>query len=167
MRFEYQTGEHTHVVELERVPDGYRATIDGTSYELQLLQAEPGRVTIMLGDRAVTNYVGADGPRRWVFLNGDVFLLNLPSPTGEAALTRRADGHAHAGERALAAPMPGQVRAVQVQQGDPVKKGQTLILLEAMKMEIRIQAPRDGQVAGLLVQPGQTVEREQVLIEIE
>jgi pyruvate carboxylase subunit B len=48
-----------------------------------------------------------------------------------------------------------------------VTKGQTLLVLEAMKMEIRIQAPRDGKVAKLFVQQGQTVEREQMLIEIE
>jgi pyruvate carboxylase subunit B len=63
--------------------------------------------------------------------------------------------------------MPGQVRAVNVQAGDPVTKGQTLLLLEAMKMEIRVQAPMDGVVKRLIVKQGQTVEREQVLIEIE
>ena len=46
-------------------------------------------------------------------------------------------------------------------------KGQTLLVLEAMKMEIRIQAPMDGVVKKLLVKQGQTVEREQVLVEIE
>ena len=63
--------------------------------------------------------------------------------------------------------MPGQVRAVNVAEGESVTKGQTLLVLEAMKMEIRIQAPRDGKVAKLFVQQGQTVEREQMLIEIE
>ena len=46
-------------------------------------------------------------------------------------------------------------------------KGQTLLVLEAMKMEIRIQAPRDGKVMKLLVKQAQTVERDQILIEIE
>ena len=63
--------------------------------------------------------------------------------------------------------MPGQVRAVNVGEGEMVTKGQTLMVLEAMKMEIRIQATMDGKVAKLLVKQGQTVEREQVLIEIE
>jgi biotin carboxyl carrier protein len=63
--------------------------------------------------------------------------------------------------------MPGQVRAVNVSEGDAVTKGQTLLVLEAMKMEIRIQAPRDGKIMKLFVKQGQTVEREQLLIEIE
>ncbi len=62
--------------------------------------------------------------------------------------------------------MPGQVRAVNVKEGDAVTKGQTLLLLEAMKMEIRVQSPRDGLVKKLYVQQGQTVEREQLLVEI-
>ena len=63
--------------------------------------------------------------------------------------------------------MPGQVRTVNVREGDTVTKGQTLLVLEAMKMEIRIQAPQDGVVTKSFVEQGQTVEREQILIEIE
>jgi biotin carboxyl carrier protein len=63
--------------------------------------------------------------------------------------------------------MPGQVRSVAVRVGDVVKKGQTLLTMEAMKMEIRIQALKDGTVKTLHVSQGQTVEREQILIEME
>jgi pyruvate carboxylase len=63
--------------------------------------------------------------------------------------------------------MPGQVRSVAVGAGDMVKSGQTLVVLEAMKMEIRIQALRDGKVKALHVTQGQSVEREQILIEME
>jgi biotin carboxyl carrier protein len=87
----------------------------------------------------------------------------LIKPTG--ARKRGSGQHHAAGE--LTAPMPGQVRAVNVGEGDEVLKGQTLLLLEAMKMEIRVQAPRDGIVKKLLVKQGQTVERDQVLIEVE
>jgi biotin carboxyl carrier protein len=62
--------------------------------------------------------------------------------------------------------MPAQVRLVQVSAGDLVEVGQTLMLLEAMKMEIRLQAPRRGRVSRILAQAGQTVERDQVLIEM-
>ena len=63
--------------------------------------------------------------------------------------------------------MPGQVRSVSVSVGDVVKKGQTLLTMEAMKMEIRIQALKDGVVKAMYVSQGQTVEREQILIEME
>ena len=59
------------------------------------------------------------------------------------------------------------MRAVQAAEGDLVEAGQTLLLLEAMKMEIRVHAPRDGTVKKLFVEQGQTVEREQLLIEVQ
>jgi biotin carboxyl carrier protein len=67
----------------------------------------------------------------------------------------------------LVAPMPGLVRSVNVVEGESVMKGQTLLTVEAMKMEIRIQAPKDGVVKSLTVKVGQTVEREQILIVLE
>jgi acetyl-CoA/propionyl-CoA carboxylase biotin carboxyl carrier protein len=78
---------------------------------------------------------------------------------------RRGGAGGHSSGR-LTAPMPGQVRTVNVTVGEAVTKGQTLLVLEAMKMEIRIQAPSDGVVERLAVEQGETVEREQVLAEI-
>jgi biotin carboxyl carrier protein len=62
--------------------------------------------------------------------------------------------------------MPAQVRAVEAAEGDQVEKGQTLLLLEAMKMEIRIKAPSSGKVKRMLVKTGQTVDRNEILAEI-
>jgi biotin carboxyl carrier protein len=50
--------------------------------------------------------------------------------------------------------------------GDEVKKGETLVLLEAMKMELRIQAPRDGFVTRVGCEPGQVMEKGQLLVEL-
>ncbi len=70
------------------------------------------------------------------------------------------------GNETLEAAMPGQVRAVLVEAGDAVEKGQALALLEAMKMEIRVAAPHAGRVAKVLITAGQVVERGQRLFEL-
>ncbi|MCB9457792.1 MAG: biotin/lipoyl-binding protein [Anaerolineaceae bacterium] len=62
--------------------------------------------------------------------------------------------------------MPGQVVNVLVAVGDSVTRGQTLVVLEAMKMEIRVAAPGDGTVRRLLVAQGDVVERGQLLLEV-
>jgi 3-methylcrotonyl-CoA carboxylase alpha subunit len=88
----------------------------------------------------------------WVFLDGDVHVIDT-APTR----TRRATGDDNA---ALAAPMPATVVSIAVAVGQQVASGDTLILLEAMKMELSIKAPRAGRVTriachqGELVQPG-------------
>jgi biotin carboxyl carrier protein len=126
-----------------------------------MIHSEHGTLDLLIDGRRVTAYVSSDNAKRWVTINGQTVVLTKSTGT-------RKGGHGHhhaAGE--LSAPMPGQVRAVNVSEGDAVTKGQTLLVLEAMKMEIRIHSPQDGVVKKLFVKQGQTVEREQILIEIE
>jgi len=111
------------------------------------------------GERVIA-YVSSDNAKRWVTVNGRTFWL-----TKSSGAKRSGAGQDHASE--LAAPMPGVIRGVNVGEGESVTKGQTLMVLEAMKMEIRIQAPFDGVVKSLAVKVGQTVEREQILIVLE
>jgi biotin carboxyl carrier protein len=139
---------------------GYQVIIGDKTVSAEILRSENGRLDLSLNGQRVTAYVSTDGAKRWVTVNGQTFAL-----TKSTAGTRRAQ-HGHHAQDELTAPMPGQVRAVNVTEGESVTKGQTLLVLEAMKMEIRVSAPRDGVAGKLLVQQGQTVEREQVLIEI-
>ena len=154
---------NAQLISLEITPTGksYRATIDEKTIDVEILQAKDGKLELLIDGKRLTAYVSSDNARRWVTINGQTFVL-----TKSSGAARGSHGHHHtAGE--LTAPMPGQVRAVNVREGEAVTKGQTLLVLEAMKMEIRIQAPRAGIVQKLFVEQGQTVEREQVLIEIE
>ncbi len=148
--------------EIDLTPTGktYRAAFGEKTMEVEILQAKEGRLDLLIDGKHLTAFVSSENAKRWVTVNGETRVLTKP-----AGAKRKSAGHEHASE--LAAPMPGQVRAVNVSEGDSVTKGQTLLVLEAMKMEIRIQAPRDGKVMKLFVQQGQTVEREQALIEIE
>jgi biotin carboxyl carrier protein len=144
----------------------YRASIGDKTVDVEIINAEGGRLDLLIDGERVIAYVSIDSAKRWVTINGQTFVLTKSSgATSYSKGKRRGAGHEHASE--LAAPMPGQVRSVNVSEGDAVTKGQTLLVLEAMKMEIRIQAPSDGKVKKLYVKQGQTVEREQILVEIE
>ena len=137
----------------------YRATMGDKTVEVEILGTQDGQLTLLIDSERVTAYVSSDNAKRWITINGQTFMLTKQSGS------RRSGGKQdHSGE--LTAPMPGQVRAVNVNEGVAVTKGQTLMILEAMKMEIRIQAPSDGKVGKLFVKQGDTVEREQMLIEI-
>ena len=109
------------------------------------------------GDTIERLYAVAAGQTSWVFRNGFVYEI-----TEEHATRKRAGAH-----ESLTAPMPATVIQVNVSPGAEVKRGDILVLLEAMKMELPLRAPADGRVvavqcaAGQLVQPGTT------LIEIE
>ncbi len=67
----------------------------------------------------------------------------------------------------IKAPMPGLIIAISVAEGDEVKKGDALLILEAMKMENVIKSPRDGRIKKVSVILKQAVEKNQVLLEFE
>jgi acetyl-CoA/propionyl-CoA carboxylase, biotin carboxylase, biotin carboxyl carrier protein len=94
----------------------------------------------------------------WLGRDGDAWHVRDHDPVA-ASLTRSA----HAGADSLTAPMPGTVTVVKVAVGDEVTAGQSLLVVEAMKMEHVISAPHSGTVAELDVAPGTTVAMDQVL----
>lgn len=67
----------------------------------------------------------------------------------------------------IKAPMPGLIINIAVQAGDEVKKGDTLLMLEAMKMENVIKSPRDGKVKKISAELKKAVEKNQILVEFE
>jgi len=160
MKLSFNYGSLTFLLEMFPVGKSYRASIGEETVEIQLIHARQGRLDLLLNGQRLTAFVSSEDARRWVTVAGCTFLLAKSS--GAETRGAKYDG---AGE--LIAPMPGQVRAVNVAEGDPVTKGQTLMLIEAMKMEIRVQSPQAGVVKALHVKQGQTVERGQPLIEVE
>lgn len=131
-------------------PDG-QVAVDGAVAAIEPAGPHAWRVTI---DGRTSVVLAAGAPRNpWLFHRG----LTIRPEVDDEAGAPRARG---AAAGALAAPMPASVRAVLVASGDSVTEGQTLIVLEAMKMELPLRAPADGTVAavhcavGDLVQPG-------------
>jgi acetyl-CoA/propionyl-CoA carboxylase biotin carboxyl carrier protein len=112
------------------------------------------RVTVTLDGVRHTFHRAAD----WLGRDGDAWQVRDHDPVA-ASLTRAA----HSGADSLTAPMPGTVTVVKVAVGDEVAAGQSLLVVEAMKMEHVISAPHAGTVAELDVTPGSTVAMDQVL----
>jgi biotin carboxyl carrier protein len=163
MIFTYSHRGTTYNVELERLPDGmYRGTLNERVYTFAAEAIEGGWSLAFpeSGARAMTHVV-VDGDSRAVSLNGETYtLIRETQRTGR----RSAAPGAHGG--AVSTQMPGQVREILVTEGDLVERGQTLVIVEAMKMEVRVTSPVDGKVKRLLVGMGDVVSRGQVLLEI-
>ncbi|ASJ01206.1 pyruvate/oxaloacetate carboxyltransferase [Thermococcus gorgonarius] len=91
----------------------------------------------------------------------------VPTPAPVAPAAPAAPTPTPAGEGVVTAPMPGKILRILVKEGEQVKMGQGLLILEAMKMENEIPAPKDGVVKKILVKEGDTVNTGDPLMEIE
>jgi 3-methylcrotonyl-CoA carboxylase alpha subunit len=157
--FRYQAGDDILTVRVERIGDQYHITVGDRQYTVEIGKETPGELAFSVDGLVRRAYVAEDGQRRYVAFDATVYTL----ARADTSRPKRAGG---AGEDNPAAAMPGQVIKVLVAEGDTVTRGQPLILLEAMKMEIRVTAPRDGRVNKLRCRVGQIVERGQVLLEL-
>lgn len=105
-----------------------------------------------------------------VNVNGTLYEVEIEEMSAPATMSAPAAAPkaapAPAGGNAVKAPMPGTILDVKVQNGQSVKKGQVLVILEAMKMENEIQAPCDGTVSGLNVRKGDSVETQAFICSI-
>ena len=124
----------------------YRVTLNGKVYEVEV---EKGEAMIKAEfDSAVPAVAPAAAPV--------AAQASAPAPATQANATAGA----------VVAPMPGNINAVKVATGQAVKKGDVLIILEAMKMENEIVAPKDGKVGQVFVQKGATVQTGAPLVEV-
>jgi biotin carboxyl carrier protein len=160
--FRYQHGDTVYTVQLEALGGGqYRATIGERAYTFHASALDNMGWLLLMEHTRHSIYTAAHKDTRYVSVDGHTYTLTQPRPRASARRSGQADG------KALTAQMPGQIREVLVSQGDSVARGATLVILEAMKMEIRVSAPADGKVARLHVAKGDTVERGQPLVELE
>ena len=89
-----------------------------------------------------------------------------PKPAAPKAAAPAKDSSVPAGASVIKSPMPGTILKVNVATGDSVKKGQVLLILEAMKMENEIVAPADGKVASVNVAKGDSVNAGDVMVSL-
>ena len=93
-----------------------------------------------------------------ITVNGNVYEVTVEEGFTGAASAPKAAPAGAAGAVAITAPMPGKILGVKASAGQAVKKGQVVLILEAMKMENEIVAPQDGTIATINVNTGDSVE---------
>ena len=120
----------------------YKVTLNGKTYEVQV---EKGEAILIDEYEAVAGVPAA---------------VSAPAaaPVAAAAVPAAPAAVAVGPGEVVAAPLPGNILNIKVSQGQAVKKGDLIIIIEAMKMENEILAPRDGVVAQVVTSKGSTVE---------
>ena len=127
----------------------YKVTLNGKTYEVEVEQGKA-----MLIDEYEAYAPAAPAPAAPV----------AAAPAAAPAAPAPAAAAVTAAGEVVAAPMPGNILAVNVSQGQTVKAGDVLVILEAMKMENEICAPKDGTVAQVVTSKGSVVDTGAALV---
>jgi 3-methylcrotonyl-CoA carboxylase alpha subunit len=119
-----------------------------------------GEYLVEVNGRRERVFVAGPAHDRWAFWNGRVYRGSIAAPPARARRDR------HAGAHLIAAPMPATVIKVLVSAGQAIKKGDTVVVLEAMKMELPIRATGDAVVTAVRCAQGDLVQADATLIEL-
>ena len=162
----YSAHVNNQVFEIDTSTDGF--TVNGQSVVWDLAQVQHGYFHILYKDksyRAENVEVSQDAKSFTIKINGRIYPVLLKDKFD--LLLEKMGMNSNAGARVnhVRAPMPGLIIDLKVKDGDAVKAGETLLILEAMKMENIIKAPADAVVKSVKVSLRQGVEKNQVLIE--
>ncbi len=147
----------THVLRATQSAGTWAIEHDGTVYSAALL-AEPGKTLLRCGDVISPVSVWADAGQVTVVLHGTTTVFDRIDPLAPPHMESAGSGR-------VMAPIPGRVVSVLVQQGDVVARGQVLVVVEAMKMELTLTAPEDGTVAAVHCAVGDMVEEGRDLVD--
>lgn len=155
--FTVRRGDDEHKVVVS--PAGEARVDDST--DLAIAVQGPSAFRVRGGEFTRHVFVVSSGAVRQVFVDGEVYELAVD--VGEAARPR---GTRQA-QDAVSSPMPAKVTAILVEAGQRVGRGDVLLKLEAMKMELPVKAPHDGTVKAVLCRAGELVQPGVALVELE
>ena len=139
----------------------FKITVDGKTYEVNVNETDLNAANVEVNG---TSYAVEFESEETVA--APVQRAAAPRPAATAAAAPAAAPRATGGDSAIKSPLPGTILTVNVKTGDAVKKGDVLLVMEAMKMENNIMASKDGVVGSVYVAAGQTVMQEDALIDI-
>jgi len=155
----FLVGDAERRVEVRDEAGGLHAAVDGAPFAFTLRELAPGSFALRRGAAGEVFHCVRDGDTVHLFWHGASYRF-------EELREGRRSTQRHAGG-GLEAPMPGKVIAVKAAVGQSVKKGEEILIVEAMKMENAIRAPRDGVVKSISAAVGDMVSPGVVLVELD
>ncbi|WP_242395713.1 acetyl-CoA carboxylase biotin carboxyl carrier protein subunit [Anaeromyxobacter oryzisoli] len=160
-------GRREETVEVtQQAPGLYEVRIGGRVHVVDAFKHDYGTLSLLVDAQSYTAMLDDRGAKVHVRVKSSVFPLEILDE--KKLRMRRAPARFTAeGRQTITSPMPGRIVKVLVKAGDPVREGQGLVVVEAMKMENEMKSPKDGRVVELLVQEGQTVEGNARLCAVE
>jgi 3-methylcrotonyl-CoA carboxylase alpha subunit len=161
MFINYEHENHVYSVTIERRNKYFFVTYNNTEYKVSSEEIKPGQLKITIGDRLIKSIVTEGEKEKFIFIDGDVFKVKPVELTGRTAKRQK-----DTSGKDLESPISGKISHVKVKKDDFVKKGDVLIVIEAMKMEYLIRAPYSGKIAKMFFKENDQIEIGQKTVEL-
>ena len=159
MFINYEHENNVYNVTIEQKGEKFFITYDNSEYIVEAEEIKPGQLKIKIGNKIVKSVITEGEKEKFVFVDGEVFKVKPVQLTGLRKEKRKDEGD-------LSSPISGKVVSVKVKNGDSVKKGDVLMVIEAMKMEYLIRAPYDGKIKKVFFKEKDLIEIGQQTIEL-
>jgi len=152
---------------LVEIIDEKHIIINGKTYEVDFESVSGQPVYSLIVDgKSHESYVQQEDDNWQVLLRGRLYPVTVEDERERRLRAAAGGGVAESGEFHLKAPMPGLVVAIPVEEGQEIKKGQVILILESMKMQNELKSPRDGTIGRIRVKTGESVEQKQTLLSV-
>lgn len=144
------------------------ATINGKEHSIKIVGLKNSILEFILDNSYRTAKLLEFGSSHIkLLMNGEQIILKKHSKLTEILEKSMALGGSSSGENKLLSQIPGRVVSIMVKAGDQIKKGDSVIVLESMKMQVAVKAHKDGQIRDTKVKIGDTVSRNDIVAVIE
>ncbi|HET9282163.1 MAG TPA: biotin/lipoyl-containing protein [Candidatus Angelobacter sp.] len=165
MIYEVKIAEQGYRVELERTESGWKCRLDGRELPLDVVVGEEGVLSLLLAGKSYAIKQENAGAETKVVVGQERFSVSVRDP--RSFRSRRSTGASAQGIKKITAPMPGKVVRLLAAEGSSVEAGQSVIVIEAMKMQNELKAPKSGVLKKINIAEGAAVEAGQALAEVE
>jgi biotin carboxyl carrier protein len=161
----YVTTINNKTFEIEIQGDG-SLLVNGERREVDFMAMGPSLYSILMDTQSHELVIEEREKNIEVLMRGKLYSGKVLDERAQLMAERSGGLASETGEMSIKAPMPGLVVAVSVEVGQDVRAGQTVIILESMKMQNELKSPRDGVVQHINVASGQSVEQNKILVTI-
>jgi biotin carboxyl carrier protein len=165
MIYEVTIAEKVYRVELVRMEQEWKCKLDGRELPLDVVSAQDGMLSLLLQGKSYEVKQETVAAETNVVVGQERFSASVRDP--RSFRSRRRLGASEQGVMKIKAPMPGKVVRILAPAGSPVEMGQSVLVIEAMKMQNELKAPKTGVVKKINVEEGAAVDAGQALAEVE
>jgi biotin carboxyl carrier protein len=159
MFINYEHENNVYNVTIEKRKNKFFVTYDNTEYWVEAEEIKPGQLKLKIGDRIIKSMITEGDKEKYVFVDGHVFKVKPVELTGKKRTKKKEEGD-------LSSPISGKVIGVKIKKGNIVKKGDVLMIIEAMKMEYLIRSPFDGKISKVNFKENDQIEIGQNTVEV-